>query len=73
MDERTPKQRLRQVGTTAWRTTVLALFTLIVLVMFVGMAFLVYRGRMDDGPLIIFAGVLLGYLLRAVQEVIHER
>lgn len=66
-------QRLRQVGTTAWRTTVLALFTLIVLVMFVGMAFLVYRGRMDDGPLIIFAGVLLGYLLRAVQEVIHER
>ena len=66
MSEESPIDHLRQAGSTAWRSTVLAVATAIVLVLFVGMAFLVYQGQMSEGPLILFIGVILGYLLRAV-------
>jgi hypothetical protein len=58
------RAEIRRVGLTAWRTLVLVGATLLVLAMFVGMGVLVYRGQMDDGPLILFSGVILGYVLR---------
>lgn len=67
MDERTSTKQLRDVGVTAWRATILAVATLLVLILYLGMAFLVYRGQMADGPLILFTGVLLGYLLRSAR------
>ena len=67
METDEPKRRLKQVGLTAWRGAVLVAATVIVLAMFGGMAFLVYRGNMDEGPLILFAGVILGYVLRAAR------
>lgn len=67
MDQETSKTQLREVGVTAWRATILAVATLLVLILYLGMAFLVYRGRMTDGPLILFTGVLLGYLLRSAR------
>jgi len=70
MAEKTPKDQLKKAGSTAWRGTVLAAVTLIVLVMFLGMAFLVYRGNMTEGPLILFAGVILGYILRAARDLL---
>lgn len=61
-------EKIRDVGSTAYRTAILAVATLLVLIMFGGMAFLVYAGRMSDGPLILFTGVILGYILRGVQR-----
>jgi hypothetical protein len=61
-------ERLKRVGLTAWRGTILAVATLIVLVMFLGMGYLVYHGQMSDGPLILFAGVILGHLLRSIRD-----
>lgn len=57
---------LRRAGSSAWRATVVAGAGLIVVALFVGMAYLVYLGRMSDGPLILFVGVVLGYLMRSV-------
>lgn len=68
MSDRAPKEQIKEAGITAWRRTVLAAVTLIVLVMFLGMAVLVYRGNMTEGPLILFAGIILGYILRAARE-----
>jgi hypothetical protein len=34
------------------------------------MGFLVYRGEMEAGPFVLAVGVVLGYVLRTVQDVI---
>lgn len=70
MDTESPKDQIKRAGLTAWRTAVLVAVTLIVLVMFIGMAFLVYRGNMTEGPLILFAGVILGYILRGARDLL---
>ena len=70
MSDESRRADIRQVGQTAWRTTVLVAATLLILTMFVGMGFLVYRGRMSDGPLILFSGVILGYILRSAHKLI---
>jgi hypothetical protein len=64
------RSHVKGVGLTAYRLAVLAAVTLIVVGMFLGMAFLVYRGEMTEGPLILYGGVILGYLLRVVREVV---
>ena len=56
------------MGVTAWRTSFLAATTALVLVFYTGMAYLVYLDRVSDGLLILFTGVLLSYLLRAVHD-----
>lgn len=66
MDDETSSGRFEGAGSSAWRATVLGGTGLIVVALFVGMAYLVYLGRMSDGPLIIFVGVVLGYLMRTV-------
>ena len=70
MAEETPTESergsLRKAGSSAWRATVLAGAGAIVVALFAGMAYLVYLGQMSDGPLIIFVGVVLGYLMRSV-------
>jgi len=69
MSDGTAESQIRRVGVTAWRATLLAGAAAVALVIFLGMALLVYRGQMSDGPLILFSGVVLGYLLRAVRDV----
>lgn len=61
-------EQLRAAGMTAWRTAVLLVATVVVLVLFAGMGFLVYRGRMDASPFVLMTGVVLGYLLRTIQS-----
>jgi hypothetical protein len=62
------RARVRRAGATAWRTTVLASATLLVSLLFVGMAYLVYVGELSEGPLVLFTGIVLGYVLRFVQS-----
>lgn len=61
------RDQLREAGITAWKATVLTVVTVLLLVLYVGMVVLVFRGYMDDGPLLLFTGVLLGYLLHAIR------
>lgn len=68
MAEDEVNRRLRQAGLRAYRSVLLASAGVLVLVMFLGLAYLVLRGRMSDGPLILFAGVILGYILRLVHD-----
>jgi hypothetical protein len=68
MSNESPKDRLRDAGLTAWRLSILGIATGLVLVFYVGLAYLVYRGRLSDGALLLFTGVILGYLLRSVRD-----
>lgn len=70
MDPEVSRERVREVSVTAWRAVVLAVAVLLVLAIYAGMAFLVYRGEMTEGPLILFSGVVLGYVLRLVHGVV---
>jgi anti-sigma-K factor RskA len=70
MDPEVSRERVREVSVTAWRAIVLVVAVVLVLAIYAGMAFLVYRGQMADGPLILFSGVVLGYILRLVHGVI---
>lgn len=67
MDTNQAREQLRDAGVGAWRMTVLVVATLLVVMLYVGMAYLVYRGQVADGPLVLFTGVILGYLLHAAQ------
>lgn len=40
----------------------------VVLVRFGGLAFLVYNGQLDGGALLLYAGVILGYLIHATKQ-----
>jgi hypothetical protein len=64
------RRRLQEAGLSAYRGAVLLGALVIVLGMFVGMAFLVSEGRMSAGPLVLFSGVILGYLLRSLKDII---
>ncbi len=68
MSEGSRQTKLKEAGLTAWRLSILSVATVLVLVLYLGMAYLVYMGRMEDGPIILFTGVLLGYLLRSVRD-----
>lgn len=70
METDTARDRLRDAGISAWRAAIVAGTTLLVLIMYLGMVVLVYRGQMADGPLILFTGVILGYILRSVRGLV---
>lgn len=62
--------RLRRTGGRAYRGLILGAAAVIALLMFAGIAYLVYLGEMGEGPLVLYAGVILGYVLRSVQGVL---
>lgn len=70
MADGTAGRSFKSVGISAWRAAVLVAFTLIVLVLFGGMTVLVFRGEISEGPLVLFTGLILGYVLRTVQEIL---
>ena len=70
MTTSTARDRLQEAGMSAWRATVLATATLLILVIYLGMAYLVLRDQISEGPLVLFTGVLMGYLLRSVRELV---
>jgi ascorbate-specific PTS system EIIC-type component UlaA len=68
MSNDSPQQKIKEAGFTAWRLAILGVATLLILILYLGMAYLVFLDRMTDGPLILLTGVILGYILRSVQD-----
>jgi hypothetical protein len=61
--------RIREAGRTAVRTSVLAILALVVLVVYLAVAYLVWYERVDQSAFLLLTGVVLGYVLRLVQDV----
>lgn len=56
-------RRAREASERVYAVAIRALAALVVLVSFAGLAYLVYEGRIDGGALLLYAGVILGYVL----------
>jgi len=63
-------ERTRRVGARLGSFLARAIAAIVVLVTFAGLAFLVYRGQLDDGALLLYAGVILGYVLHATKRLV---
>lgn len=66
--EDSSKERLREAGARLHSVLLRAIAAVVVLVIFAGLAFLVYRGRMGEDGLLLYAGVIVGYLMHATKE-----
>ena len=70
MSHETAEERIRDVGARLNSLILRTITALVVLVMFAGLAFLVYVGRIDSGALLLYAGVILGYIIHATKQAV---
>lgn len=61
---------MRDVGARLNSLVVRAIAAVVVLVMFAGLVFLVSIDRVDSDALLLYAGVILGYVVHATKQVI---
>lgn len=66
MAEETRRDRGREAGERIYAIALRATAAVVVLVIFAGLAYLVSIDRIDGGALLLYAGVLLGYILTTV-------
>lgn len=68
MSEETTEGRIRDVGARLNSLVLRTIAALVVLVIFAGLAFLVFVGKVESDALLLFAGVILGYIIHATRE-----
>lgn len=61
-------ERVKQAGARLQAVLMRAIAAVVVLVIFAGLAFLVFEGRLDGGALLLYAGVILGYIIHATKQ-----
>lgn len=65
-----PGERIREVGAKVNALVLRAITAFVVLVMFIGLAYLVYIGEVESGALLLYVGVILGYIIHATKEAV---
>lgn len=68
--EAKPEERLLHVGARMAELLKQVIAAIVILGVFVGLAFLVLEGQLQDDALILYAGVILGYLLYSVKGLV---
>ncbi|MUV89120.1 hypothetical protein GJ629_03720 [Halapricum sp. CBA1109] len=66
MAEQTRRDRARETSSRTYTMALRASAAAVVLVMFAGLAYLVSIDQLDGGALLLYAGVLLGYIMNAI-------
>lgn len=66
MTQQTHRERARETSNRVYEIALRATAALVVLVIFVGLAYLVSIDQLDGGALLLYTGVLLGAILTAV-------
>lgn len=66
MAEQTHRERVRETSDRVYGMILRVTAVIVVLVIFAGLAYLVSIDQLDGGALLLYAGVLLGYILNAV-------
>lgn len=70
MGQAAAEERIREVGGRLYSLVLRTITALVVLVVFAGLAFLVYVDQVDAGALLLYAGVILGYLIHATKQAV---
>lgn len=68
MDTDSATDHVRQAGATLHAVMLRVITAFVVLVMFGGLVYLVDVGRVDSDALLLFAGVILGYIIHATKQ-----
>lgn len=68
MAESTHRERALETSERVYAMVLRGIAALVVLVIFAGLAYLVSMDRIDGGALLLYAGVLLGFILSAVWQ-----
>lgn len=68
MDTDSATDHIRQAGATLNVVLLRIITAVVVLVMFGGLVYLVNVGRVDSDALLLFAGVILGYIIHATKQ-----
>jgi hypothetical protein len=61
-------EKVKHVGVRLQHVLQRTVAALVVLLIFAGLTILVYKGQMDSGPLLLYAGVILGYIIHATKQ-----
>lgn len=64
------KEKLSDIGARLNSLIIRGITGVIVIVIFLGLAFLVYRGEVASDALLLYAGVIIGYLLHATKQAV---
>lgn len=70
MNHETTEERIQNVGSKVNSLVLRSITAIVVLVMFAGLAFLVYIGRVEADALLLYAGVILGYMIHATKQAV---
>lgn len=70
MGHEATREKISDVGARVNSLLFRAITAAVVLVIFIGLAFLVYVGRVESGALLLYAGVIIGYLIHATQQAV---
>lgn len=62
------KRKAREVVSHTGILLSRAIFSILTLVIFLGLAFLTYTGNLDGEAVVLFSGLVLGYLARGVRD-----
>lgn len=65
MAEQTSRARTRDISERVYSVALRATAAAVVLLVFAGLAYLVSIDRLEGGALLLYAGVILGYVLNA--------
>ena len=68
MAQESATERVKQAGARLQAVLLRAIAAVVVLVMFAGLAILVYQGRIEGDALLLYAGVILGYIIHATKQ-----
>lgn len=68
MSESSAGDTVRELGARLHAVLMRLIAAIVVLVIFIGLFVLVREGQLDGGSLLIFAGVILGYIIHATKQ-----
>ena len=68
MSQDSPADRVKEAGARVQAILMRAIAAAVVVIVFAGLAFLVWEGRIDGGALLLYAGVILGYIIHATKQ-----
>lgn len=69
-DEGRPEEKIWRAGARMGELITQAIAAIIVLGIFTGLVYLRLQGQLGDDGLLVFAGVIIGYLLHSIKDII---
>lgn len=64
------RSRFSEVGTAAWRSLMVIVITVVLVVTVAGLGFLVYTERITPEPFLLLVGIVVGFILGRLDAIL---